>query len=73
MADHHHTAPHNHEHGPVTLNRAFIWGIILNTVFVIAEFSAGIISGSMSLLSDAGHNLSDIASLILAMLAFRLA
>ncbi|MDD4033226.1 MAG: cation transporter, partial [Bacteroidales bacterium] len=64
--EHHHN--HNHSHAIASVNKAFIAGILLNAAFVAAEFTAGIISGSMSLLSDAGHNLSDIASLILAML-----
>ncbi|MBC8315942.1 MAG: cation transporter [Bacteroidales bacterium] len=55
------------------VNRAFIIGIILNLVFVVVEFGAGIYLNSLALISDAGHNLSDVASLSLAMLAFRLA
>jgi cobalt-zinc-cadmium efflux system protein len=46
---------------------------VLNSVFVIVEFIAGFWQNSLGLLSDAGHNLGDVASLILAMLAFRLA
>ncbi|MEG1864235.1 MAG: cation transporter, partial [Alistipes sp.] len=65
----------HHHHLPAisSLNRAFIGGIILNVLFVAVEFTVGILYDSMSLLSDAGHNLSDVASLLLAMLAFRLA
>lgn len=55
------------------LNRAFIIGIILNVVYVSAEFMAGFYYNSMALLSDAGHNLSDVAGLGIALLAFRLA
>ena len=55
------------------VNRAFIIGIILNLVFVVVEFGAGFYLNSLALISDAGHNLSDVASLALAMLAFRLA
>ena len=63
-----------HRHHPVSsLNRAFLIGIGLNVLFVAVEFCAGLWYGSMGLLSDAGHNLSDVASLLLAMLAFRLA
>lgn len=54
------------------LNRAFIIGIVLNAVFVIVEFGIGFYYHSLSLLSDAGHNLGDVASLVLAMLALRL-
>ncbi|MGZ5219986.1 MAG: cation diffusion facilitator family transporter [Chitinophagaceae bacterium] len=66
---------HNHSHTPAinNLNRAFIIGIILNTLFVIVEAASGFYYNSMALLSDAGHNLSDVASLLLAMLAYRLA
>lgn len=77
---HHHThgaeqTPHHdhHHHEITSLNRAFIIGISLNIAFVLAEFAAGFWYDSLGLLSDAGHNLSDVASLILAMLAFRLA
>lgn len=54
------------------LNRAFIIGIVLNAAFVIVEFGIGFYYHSLSLLSDAGHNLGDVASLVLAMLALRL-
>lgn len=65
---------HDHHHHQISsLNRAFIIGIVLNIGFVLAEFGAGFWFNSLGLLSDAGHNLSDVASLILAMLAFRLA
>lgn len=72
-----HDHPH-HDHGLhagslASLNRAFIAGIALNVAFVVVEFAVGLWSGSMGLLSDAGHNLSDVAGLLLAMLAFRLA
>lgn len=67
---HHH---HHHTHRLTSLNRAFLWGISLNAGFVLVEFAVGLWYGSMGLLSDAGHNLSDVASLLLAMLAFRLA
>ena len=66
-------AGHRHEHRISSLNRAFLIGIALNVAFVVVEFVVGLCSGSMGLLSDAGHNLSDVASLLLALLAFRLA
>lgn len=53
--------------------RAFIIGITINLLFVLIEFSAGLHYNSLSLISDAGHNLTDVASLALALLAFRLA
>ncbi|MFD0793574.1 cation diffusion facilitator family transporter [Mucilaginibacter litoreus] len=72
--DHPHSG-HHHDHTPKLdhLNAAFIWGIVLNSAFVIIEVIAGLISGSLALLTDAGHNLSDVASLALALLAFKLA
>jgi cobalt-zinc-cadmium efflux system protein len=60
-------------HAITSLNKAFLIGITLNLIFVAAEFAAGLFTHSMGLLSDAGHNLSDVAGLVLAMLAFRLA
>lgn len=55
-----------------TLRRAFLAGIILNGFFVAAEAVAGFLTHSLALLTDAGHNLGDVAGLGLAMLAFRL-
>ena len=45
---------------------AFAIGIVLNTVFVVVEATYGWLSGSMALIADAGHNLSDVLSLLLA-------
>lgn len=64
---------HNHaEEGNRSLNAAFIIGIALNAVYVAIEIVFGLLYKSMGLLSDAGHNLSDVASLIIAIVAFRL-
>ena len=75
MAHNHSHHIHNHDHGisPADNNTAFIIGISLNVLFVIVEVVTGIINNSMSLLTDAGHNLSDVASLVLSLIAFRLA
>lgn len=54
------------------MNRAFIIGITLNIVYVLAEAIAGFGFHSLGLLSDAGHNLSDVVSLVLALIAFKL-
>ena len=66
---------HHHDHAPKLdhINTAFIVGIILNSAFVVIEAIVGWVQGSLSLLTDAGHNLSDVASLALALLAFKLA
>ncbi len=58
---------------PQDINKALIAGIVLNSAFVVVQAVAGFITGSMALLSDAGHNLSDVISLALALMAFRLA
>lgn len=66
---------HDHAHVPKDfskLNRAFIIGIVLNLFFVVVEAVCGLIYDSLALLSDAGHNLSDVASLALSLFAFKL-
>jgi cobalt-zinc-cadmium efflux system protein len=70
MGDHEH---HNHQHSPANFNRAFAVGILLNTLFVVAEVVAGLWSDSLALIADAGHNLSDVLSLLLAWAAAGLA
>lgn len=60
---------HHHSHGPAGgrgYGRAFAIGIALNSVFVLVEAGFGIWSGSMALVADAGHNLSDVLSLMIA-------
>ncbi len=73
---HSHSHSHAHDHSHVSIdnvNTAFWAGIILNLLFVVIEAAVGFWSKSLALLTDAGHNLSDVASLALALLAFRLA
>ena len=63
---HHH---HHHHHGPAPGARPesrWLIGIGLNAVFVAVEIAAGLYGGSMALLADAGHNLSDVLALALA-------
>lgn len=57
---------HGHTHGPANYNRAFAVGIALNVAFVAVEAYAGLKINSLALLADAGHNLSDVAGLVLA-------
>ncbi len=61
---------HHHHHEVTSLNRAFIIGIVINALYVVCEAVFGFIYNSLGLLSDAGHNLGDCTSLVLAMLAF---
>jgi cobalt-zinc-cadmium efflux system protein len=67
---HHH---HDHHHSvPSRVGRAFVTGIILNLLFVVIEACFGFYYNSLALLSDAGHNLSDVITLALALIGFRL-
>ncbi len=63
--DHHHGHAH-HGHAPASFGRAFAVGVALNGGFVVVEAVAGIASGSMALVADAGHNLSDVLGLLIA-------
>ncbi|MBA3862395.1 MAG: cation transporter [Erythrobacter sp.] len=60
---------HGHHHGPASFGRAFVIGITLNLAFVVIEAAAGFLYGSMALVADAGHNLSDVLALALAWVA----
>ena len=57
---------HHHHHAPPNYNRAFAAGVVLNIGFVIVEAVFGVLSDSLALLTDAGHNLSDVLGLLLA-------
>lgn len=70
--DHHHHHHHTHEVTINEVNKAFIWSIVLNSVFLLIELIVGIMNKSLALLSDAGHNLGDVFSLLLALFAFKL-
>ena len=67
--DHHHHhghGHHGHSHAPKDFGRAFAIGTALNLGFVIVEAGAGLLTHSLALLADAGHNLSDVLGLLLA-------
>jgi len=57
---------HDHNHQISNYNRAFAIGVILNVIFVAIEAGYGVAAGSLALIADAGHNLSDVLSLLLA-------
>ncbi len=69
---HDHGARHGHQHGgahghaPASFGRAFAVGITLNVAFVLIEAVFGVLSNSLALLADAGHNLSDVLGLVVA-------
>lgn len=60
---------HSHSHEVINLNSKLKFGILLNTLFTIIQFTVGIISGSLALISDAGHNLTDSLSLVISYFA----
>ena len=74
--DHSHHAAHDHGHGhghhhhhhhvPSSHGKAIAIAVTLNVLFVLAETAASFVSGSTALLADAGHNLGDVLSLLLA-------
>lgn len=73
-ADHHHG--HGHSHAPqVNENNRWRVGLaaVLTGLFMIAEITGGLISGSLALLADAGHMLTDFAALAMAWGAFKIA
>lgn len=70
---------HNHSHGHShaehfdTHNKAFAIAVFLNLGFVVIEAVYGVMAGSLALLADAGHNLSDVLGLLMAWVASWLA
>jgi cobalt-zinc-cadmium efflux system protein len=70
---HPHAHSHGHLHGAGASERRIGLAAVLTGVFMVAEFAGGLISGSLALIADAGHMLTDSAGLTLAWLGFRLA
>lgn len=66
MSHDHHHHHHHHDHAPKDFSFAFAVGIALNLGFVCVEAFYGWRVDSLALLADAGHNLSDVAGLVLA-------
>ena len=56
---------HNHGYAHITNKKRLVIVILFNSVITVAEYIGGIISGSLALISDAWHNLSDVLSLML--------
>ena len=61
-----HAMSSDHNHGINNYNRAFAIGVVLNAVFIVTEISYGILADSLALIADAGHNFSDVVTLLLA-------
>ncbi len=70
-----HDHNHSHSHGavPDKINLAFGIGIGLNLLFTVIEFGVGWWKGSLALMSDAGHNLTDVGTLVISLIGMRLA
>ncbi|HQY61976.1 MAG: cation transporter [Myxococcales bacterium] len=68
-----HDHDHPHEPGAESYGRAFAIGISVNVAFVVVEAAFGIAAGSVALVADAAHNLSDVLGLALAWAALALA
>jgi cobalt-zinc-cadmium efflux system protein len=64
--DHGHHDGHGHVHAPASFGKAFAVGIALNAGFVVLEVVYGVLSNSVALLADAGHNMSDVLGLSVA-------
>lgn len=63
----------DHSHGPTRHDRAFAIGVTLNVGFAAVELAFGLLSQSLALIADAGHNFSDVAGLLIAWFAALLA
>jgi len=57
---------HAHDHQKPNFNRAFGFGVALNLGYIVIEVIFGLLSSSLALLADAGHNLSDVLGLLLS-------
>jgi cobalt-zinc-cadmium efflux system protein len=64
-----HNHDHGHHHHPDLKGRNLLISIFLNIIITVAQVIGGLISGSLSLLSDALHNFSDVLSLIVSYIA----
>ena len=73
--EHNHTHDHHghHHHTFTRVSKVLIWGMVLNLLYVLIEGGVGVYANSMGLVSDAGHNLSDVFSLLLTLVGIKLA
>ncbi len=70
--NHHHDHGHNHAHHHDLTEKRLMISVGLNLMITLAEVIGGLISGSLALLSDAVHNLSDSGSLALSLIVHRI-
>lgn len=64
---------HDHAHGAAVNERRIFWVMVLTAAFTVVEAAGGLYAGSLALLADAGHMVTDSAALALAWYAFRIA
>jgi cobalt-zinc-cadmium efflux system protein len=69
---HHHDHHHGHTHG-ISARGALTGALVLQATFLVVELGAGWVTGSLALLSDAAHMVSDVSALVLALGAANLA
>src|SRR5512141_1196758 len=70
---HGHSHEHGHAHGRAASRRRLAGVLALSWVFLAVELVAGVVTGSLALLADAGHMLTDVAGLVLALAAMKFA
>jgi cobalt-zinc-cadmium efflux system protein len=64
---------HEHSHSPQEISRTRVfWVALFNLIITVTEFVGGILSGSLALVSDATHNLSDTASIVLSYIGIKI-
>jgi cobalt-zinc-cadmium efflux system protein len=68
-----HAHGHDHTHAHPASRRRLSLVLALTGAFLLVEVAAGVLTGSLALLADAGHMLTDVAGLVLALLAMKLA
>ncbi|MDE5055136.1 cation diffusion facilitator family transporter [Niallia taxi] len=64
---------HNHNHAAGSNKRVLLISFSIITLYMVIEAIGGVVTNSLALLSDAGHMLSDSISLLIALIAFKLA
>ncbi|MCH2535524.1 MAG: cation transporter, partial [Bdellovibrionales bacterium] len=62
---HNHSHGHHHHHHDLH-GKKLIWAVVINVTLTVVQIIGGLLSGSLALIADAIHNLSDAGSLIIA-------
>lgn len=65
-------AGHNHDHTAGANAKMLVWALCLTSTYLVAEVVGGFVFNSLALLSDAAHMLTDVAALVIALLAIKL-